>query len=268
MGTQIQQLNLKEQDFRGDIFPNHTKDLKGNNDLLVLTLPDAIYRIHQRYLEAGARFIETNTFSSNRISQADYLLEEESYKLNLEAAKLAKKACLDHEKKTGIKSWVLGSIGPTNRTASVSPSVENPAFRNVTFDQLRFAYHEQTCGLVDGGADVLLVETIFDTLNAKAALFAIEQVLEEKGVTLPIWISGTIVDQSGRTLSGQTVEAFWVSLRHARPMAIGLNCALGASQMRPFIQNLSNIATNQFILCYPNAGLPNAFGEYDERLSI
>ncbi|KAI8063784.1 methionine synthase [Gongronella butleri] len=264
MGTMVQRLKLEEKHFRGTEFTDWKKELRGNNDLLTLTLPDAIYTIHRQYLEAGSDMVETNTFSSTSIAQLDYGLEDYAYRLNKEGAALAKRACLDVWEATGVPRFVCGAIGPTNRTASISPSVENPAYRNVTFDELVVAYAEQTRGLLDGGADILLVETIFDTLNAKAAIFAIDLVMEEDNrPRVPIFISGTIVDQSGRTLSGQTGEAFVTSLSHANPIAIGLNCALGAPQMKPFIQNISRF-TDAHIICYPNAGLPNAMGEYDE----
>ncbi|CAG8432678.1 5660_t:CDS:10 [Diversispora eburnea] len=265
MGTVIQGLRFTEQDFRGERFKEHPKDLKGNNDILVLTQPEHIKKIHISYLEAGSDFIETNTFSSTSISQGDYSAEKYAYELNKESARLAKEACIEVTKRNPSKPrFVLGAIGPTNRTCSISPSVENPAFRNVTFDELVEAYTEQTKGLLDGGADILLVETIFDTLNAKAALFAIDSLFEDQGYKkVPIFISGTIVDQSGRTLSGQTGEAFLISIGHSSPSAIGLNCALGADLMRPFIFNIANF-TNSPVICYPNAGLPNTFGEYDE----
>ncbi|KAL7747092.1 hypothetical protein RI367_007588 [Sorochytrium milnesiophthora] len=265
MGTEIQKLKLEEHHFRGDRFPDHPKDLKGNNDILVLTLPDAIRTIHRNYLLAGADMVETNTFSGTSIAQEDYLLQHLAYEINFEAAKLAKEAAVEVTSAQPHKPrFVCGAIGPTNRTASISPSVDNPSYRNVTFDQLVAAYKEQVRGLLDGGSDILLVETIFDTLNAKAALFAIDSMFDEEGFRrTPVVISGTIVDQSGRTLSGQTGEAFVVSVSHANPLAIGLNCALGANQMRPFIQNICN-ATEHFTICYPNAGLPNTFGEYDE----
>ncbi|CAG8730905.1 13266_t:CDS:2, partial [Cetraspora pellucida] len=269
MGTVIQELRLTEQDFRGELFKNHPKDLKGNNDILVLTQPEKIKQIHIRYLEAGSDFVETNTFSSTCISQADYACEKVAYQLNRESARLAKEACMEVTARDPTKPrFVCGALGPTNRTCSISPSVENPAYRNVTFDELVDAYTEQVRGLLDGGADILLVETIFDTLNAKAALFAIDTLFEEGSYKkTPIFISGTIVDQSGRTLSGQTGEAFVVSVSHSHPLAIGLNCALGAEQMRPFIQNIANF-TSSFVICYPNAGLPNTFGEYDESPSM
>ncbi|KAI8319189.1 methionine synthase [Martensiomyces pterosporus] len=265
MGTQIQDLRLSEEDFRGDRFKNHPQDLKGNNDLLVFTQSKAIYGIHRNYLLAGADFIETNTFSGTTIAQADYAMEHVVYELNKVAAEIAREACADMLKETPDRPrFVCGAIGPTNRTCSISPSVENPSYRNVTFDQLVEAYTEQIRGLLDGGSDILLVETIFDTLNAKAALFAIDTLFEEDVYErVPVFISGTIVDQSGRTLSGQTGEAFITSVSHAEPLAIGLNCALGANQMRPFVQSISNF-TSSYVICYPNAGLPNTFGEYDE----
>ncbi|KAJ3357347.1 hypothetical protein GGF32_001089 [Allomyces javanicus] len=265
MGTEVQKLKLTEAHFRGDRFKDHPKDLAGNNDVLVLTQPDAIYTIHRNYLLAGSDMIETNTFSGTFIAQEDYLLQDLAYEINLEAAKIAKRACLEVTRDQPHKPrFVCGAIGPTNRTASISPSVENPAFRNVTFDQLVAAYKEQCRGLLDGGSDILLVETIFDTLNAKAALFAIDELFDDEGYRrVPVLISGTIVDQSGRTLSGQTGEAFLVSTHHANPLAVGLNCALGAPQMRPFIEAICNYTPN-FTICYPNAGLPNTFGEYDE----
>jgi 5-methyltetrahydrofolate--homocysteine methyltransferase len=265
MGTMIQKLRLEEHHFRGDRFRDHSHDLKGNNDILSITLPEAIYKIHYQYLEAGSDMIETNTFSSTRIAQADYALEHLDYELNKASAELAKKACMDMTRLTPDRPrFVCGAVGPTNRTASISPSVENPAYRNVTFDELVDAYKVQARGLMDGGADILLVETIFDTLNAKAALYAIDLLFEDEGYhRRPVMISGTIVDQSGRTLSGQTGEAFVVSVIHSNPIAIGLNCALGAKQMKPFIQNICNF-TPKYAICYPNAGLPNTFGEYDE----
>ncbi|PVU92219.1 hypothetical protein BB559_003805 [Furculomyces boomerangus] len=264
MGTQIQNLKLTEEDFRGEIFKNHPKSLKGNNDILVLTKPDDIYQIHKNYLLAGADFIETNTFSGTSIAQLDYGLEDYAYQINKAASQIAKKACEDVTAQTPDRPrFVLGAVGPTNRTLSISPSVEQPSFRNTTFDLLSQAYKEQVKGLLDGGADVLLVETIFDTLNAKAAIFAIESVFEETNTRVPIFISGTIVDLSGRTLSGQTGEAFVTSVLHVEPMALGLNCALGATQMKPFITNLSRFSP-KYTICYPNAGLPNAFGGYDE----
>ena len=245
-------------------FKDHSKDVKGNNDLLVLTQPEIIEEIHGEYLAAGADIIETNTFNAQRISMADYGMEELAYEMNVEAAKLARRAADDWTAKTPEKPrFVAGAVGPTNRTASISPDVNDPGFRNVNFDELREAYKEQVRGLIDGGADIILIETIFDTLNAKAAGFATLEVFEEKDLELPIMISGTITDRSGRTLSGQTAEAFWYSMRHLRPFSIGLNCALGAELMRPYIAELAHVADTR-ISAYPNAGLPNAMGEYDE----
>jgi 5-methyltetrahydrofolate--homocysteine methyltransferase len=264
MGTMIQRYKLSEADFRGERFKDHGKDLRGNNDLLVLTRPDVIAEIHGQYLDAGADIIETNTFSSTTVAQADYLLESVAYELNLEGARLAKAACEAWTKKTPDRPrFAAGSIGPTNRTLSISPDVNNPAYRAITFDELRTAYEEQVRGLIDGGVDVILLETIFDTLNAKAGIAAIENVFAEKGVRLPLMISFTITDKSGRTLSGQTLEAFYVSIRHARPFSIGINCALGARDMRPYLADLARIA-ECYVSSYPNAGLPNAFGAYDE----
>lgn len=264
MGTMIQRYQLTEADFRANRFLDHQHDLFGNNDLLSITRPDIIEAIHKAYLEAGSDIIETNTFSSTWIAQADYKLEELAYELNLESAKIAKKATdyytsLNPEK----PRFVAGAMGPTNRTASISPDVNNPGYRAITFDQLVHAYSEQARGLIDGGSDLLLVETVFDTLNCKAALYAIEEVYREKNVRLPIMVSGTITDASGRTLSGQTSEAFYISVSHANLLSIGLNCALGARDMRPHLQDLSNIA-ECFVSAYPNAGLPNEFGQYDE----
>lgn len=266
MGTMIQRYTpaLTEADFRGIRFANSTKDLKGNNDLLNITRPDVIGAIEHAYLDAGADIIETNTFSATRIAQADYALEAAARDINLEGAKLARAAADEFTKKTPDKPrWVAGAFGPTNRTASISPDVNDPGFRNVTFDELKSAYKEEAQALIDGGVDLFLVETIFDTLNAKAAVLAIEETFDELGETLPVMISGTITDQSGRTLSGQTAEAFWNSLRHVKPISIGFNCALGAAQMRPHIAEVSRIA-EVYVSAYPNAGLPNAFGEYDE----
>ncbi len=263
MGTMIQGYKLTEADFRGERLKDHPVDLKGNNDLLALTRPDVLTAIHRAYLDAGSDIIETNTFSSTRIAQADYGLEHLVYALNRESARLARAVADEVERATGIPRYVAGAMGPTNRTASISPDVNDPGFRNITFDELREAYREQARGLIDGGVDLLLLETITDTLNAKAALFAIDELFEELGRRLPVMISGTIVDQSGRTLSGQTTEAFWNSIRHARPFSVGLNCALGAEQMRPFVQEISRVA-DTFVAIYPNAGLPNEMGEYDQ----
>ncbi len=264
MGTMIQRHNLEEADFRGARFSNHPHPLKGNNDLLSITRPDIIKEIHRQYLNAGADIIETNTFSSTSIAQADYHLESLVYELNFQSAKIAKEVAVGISKTNPDKPrFVAGAVGPTNRTASLSPDVNNPGYRAVSFDVLRLAYKEQVKGLLDGGADLLLVETIFDTLNAKAAVFAIQEYFDEAGVEVPIMVSGTITDASGRTLSGQTTEAFLISLSHVPMLSIGLNCALGASQLRPYLQILSEHAPF-FISAYPNAGLPNAFGHYDQ----
>ena len=263
MGTMIQRHKLEEAHYRGERFADWPSDIKGNNDLLVLTQPDIIFQIHRQYLDAGADMIETNTFSSTTVGMHDYGMEALAYELNVEAAKLARKAC-DEFSTSEKPRFVVGSIGPTSRTASISPDVNDPGFRNVSYDELVTAYIEQSRGLIDGGADILLIETIFDTLNAKAAIFAVETLFEELDLRLPVIISGTITDASGRTLSGQVSEAFWNSVRHAKPLAVGLNCALGGKDMRPYIAELSRLADCQ-ISCYPNAGLPNAFGEYDEK---
>ena len=269
MGTMIQRHGLTEADFRGARFADHPRDLRGNNDLLILTRPDVISGIHHQYLEAGSDIIETNTFSSTAIAQSDYGLESIVYELNLEGARLARAACDEWTRRTPDRPrFAAGSMGPTNRILSISPDVNNPGFRNMTFDELKDAYREQARGLIDGGCDVLLLETIVDTLNAKAAIVAIEEVYEERGTgaaeRLPLMISVTITDRSGRTLSGQTVDAFWVSIAHGRPFSVGINCALGARDMRPYLAELARIATC-YISCYPNAGLPNAFGQYDEQ---
>jgi len=264
MGTMIQRRTLGEQDFRGERFRGHARDLKGNGDVLTLTRPDVIGAIHGEYLAAGADILETNTFSSTAIAQADYGLEALAYELNVEGARLARTAADEWSRNTPERPrFVAGAMGPTNRTLSISPDVNDPARRAVTFDQMRDAYRDQARGLIDGGADLLLVETIFDTLNAKAAIAAILEVFDERGVELPLMISATITDRSGRTLSGQTLDAFYVSIRHARPFSVGLNCALGAEQMRPFLADLARLA-DCYVTCYPNAGLPNAFGAYDE----
>ena len=263
MGTQIQGLGFDEDHFRGERFVGCACHQQGNNDLLILTQPKAIEEIHYRYAMAGADILETNTFSSTRIAQADYEMEGAVYDLNRDGARLARRAALRAEKEDGRRRFVAGAIGPTNRTASISPDVNNPGYRAVSFDDLRIAYGEQIDGLIDGGADIILIETIFDTLNAKAAIFACEERFAEKGVRLPVMISGTITDLSGRTLSGQTPSAFWYSVRHANPFTVGLNCALGANAMLPHLQELSSVA-DTFICAYPNAGLPNEFGQYDE----
>ena len=265
MGTMIQRHMLTEGDFRGDRFARHPHDVKGNNDLLVLTRPDVVAGIHHEYLEAGSDLIETNSFSSTAIAQADYGLESFVYELNVEAGRLAKAAAVEWSVRTPEKPrFVAGSMGPTNRILSISPDVDNPAFRAMTFDALRNAYKDQVRGLIDGGCDLLLLETIVDTLNAKAGIVAIEEVFEEKAVRLPLMISVTITDRSGRTLSGQTIDAFWVSIAHAKPFSVGINCALGARDMRPYVAELARIA-DCYVSCYPNAGLPNTFGEYDEK---
>ncbi|MBI4455824.1 MAG: methionine synthase [Acidobacteria bacterium] len=264
MGTMIQSFHLAEGDYRGEQFKNHPGDLKGNNDLLSVTQPEIIVSIHQRFLEAGADIIETNTFNSNAISLADYKMGGLAYELNLAGARAGRQAVATFQAKNpGRDLWVAGSIGPTNRTASMSPDVNNSAYRAVTFDQLVAAYSEQVSGLIDGGVDLLLPETTFDTLNLKAALFAIEEQFEKSGRRVPVMISVTITDQSGRTLSGQTLEAFWVSVAHANPFSVGINCALGAKDMRPHIEELSSLCPC-FVSCYPNAGLPNAFGQYEQ----
>lgn len=264
MGTMIQRHKLEEADFRGDRFVSHSSPLKGNNDLLSITRPEIIKEIHRQYFEAGADIIETNTFSGTSIAQADYHLESLVYELNFQSAKIAKEVAVEVTKQTPDKPrFVAGAMGPTNRTASLSPDVNNPGFRAVSFDDLRIAYKEQAKALVEGGVDLLLVETIFDTLNAKAALFAIQEYFDEANVEVPIMVSGTITDASGRTLSGQTTEAFLISLSHVPMLSIGLNCALGAAQLRPYLQVLSEHAPF-FISAYPNAGLPNAFGHYDQ----
>jgi len=263
MGTMIQRHKFEEADFRGARFKDHAKDLRGNNDLLTLTQPEAIKAIHIAYLEAGADIIETNTFSSTTIAQADYGLEHLAFELNCEGARLARAAADEVAAKTGVRRFVAGSLGPTNRTASISPDVSNPGFRAVTFDELRAAYKEAALGLIEGGADILLVETIFDTLNAKAALYALEDAFDEVGTRFPIMISGTITDLSGRTLSGQTAIAFWNSVAHAKPFSIGFNCALGAREMRQHIADIGRVADTR-VCAFPNAGLPNEFGLYDE----
>ncbi|MFN7791775.1 MAG: homocysteine S-methyltransferase family protein [Cyclobacteriaceae bacterium] len=264
MGTMIQRHKLEEEDFRGDRFKNHSHLLKGNNDLLSITRPDIIKDIHAQYFEAGADIAETNTFSGTTIAQADYYLEHIVYELNFQSANLAKEVAVEFTQREPDKPrFVAGAVGPTNRTLSISPNVNDPGYRAVTFDQLKVAYKEQVKGLMDGGADLLLVETIFDTLNAKAALFGIQELFDEEGKTLPIMVSGTITDASGRTLSGQTTEAFLISVSHVPLLSVGLNCALGARQLRPYLQIL-NEQSPFFVSAYPNAGLPNEFGQYDE----
>ena len=281
MGTMIQRHKLEEKDYRGDRFKDWHTDVKGNNDLLSITQPDIIVGIHKQYLAAGADIIETNTFSSTSIAQADYDMQSLAYELNVASAKCARQAVNEFHQESAATNnrlssspfgggregakYVAGAIGPLNKTLSLSPDVNNPGYRAVTFDEVADAYTEQIKGLVDGGVDLLLIETIFDTLNAKAAIFAIKKFFRDNKLPeLPIMISGTITDASGRTLSGQTLEAFYTSVRHAKPLSVGLNCALGASEMRPHIEELSQIA-ECFTSAYPNAGLPNAFGEYDEQ---
>lgn len=264
MGTMIQRHPLEEEDFRGKRFKDHAYLVKGNNDLLSITRPDIIKDIHRQYFEAGADIIETNTFSSTTIAQADYHLESIAYELNFQSAKIAKEIADEFTKRDPSKPrFVAGALGPTNRTLSLSPDVNNPGYRAVTFDELRIAYKEQALGLLNGGADLLLVETIFDTLNAKACLFAIQELFEEIGKEVPIMVSGTITDASGRTLSGQTTDAFLISVSHVPLLSVGLNCALGAKQLRPYLQVLNEQAPF-FVSAYPNAGLPNEFGHYDQ----
>ncbi|MBT2142948.1 MULTISPECIES: homocysteine S-methyltransferase family protein [unclassified Rhodanobacter] len=277
MGTMLQAHGLDEGGFRGERFEHghdghahaHAHDhpgcdLRGNNDLLTLTQPQIIRGVHEAYLEAGADLVETNTFNSTRISQADYKLQHLAQELNREGARLARAACDAMSAKTPEKPrFVIGVLGPTSRTASLSPDVNDPGFRNVTFEELAENYTESANGLIDGGADVIMVETIFDTLNAKAALFALSELFHRRGARMPVMISGTITDRSGRTLSGQTAEAFYYSVRHARPLSVGFNCALGAEDLRPHVQTLANLAES-YVSTHPNAGLPNAFGEYDE----
>ncbi|HEU5267835.1 MAG TPA: homocysteine S-methyltransferase family protein, partial [Jatrophihabitans sp.] len=264
MGTMLQRFAFSEADYRGTRFADWPTDVKGNNDLLSLTQPDAIASIHHAYLDAGSDLIETNTFNAQRISLADYDMQDLAYEINVAAARLARAAADEvTARDPGKPRFVVGALGPTNRTASISPDVNDPGARNVTYTELVEAYLEQANGLVDGGVDVLIIETIFDTLNAKAAVFAVETLFEQRGRRWPVMISGTITDASGRTLSGQVTEAFWNSVRHAKPISIGLNCALGAAEMRPYLAELARVG-DCFVSCYPNAGLPNAFGEYDE----
>ena len=269
MGTMIQRFKLSEADYRGERFKDFPKDVKGNNELLSLTRPDVIRDIHEGYLAAGADMIETNTFGATSIAQADYDMQHLAREMNLQSAKIARAAC-DKFSTPDKPRFVVGALGPTPKTASISPDVNDAGARNVTFEELRAAYYEQVEALVEGGSDILLVETIFDTLNAKAALFAIEEFFEVSGERLPLIISGTVTDASGRILSGQTVTAFWHSVRHAQPLAIGLNCALGATLMRPYIQELNKVAGDTFISCYPNAGLPNPMSDtgFDETPEV
>jgi len=269
MGTMIQRLRLTEADYRGERFRDHPKDVKNNGELLSLTRPDVIRDIHEAYLAAGADIIETNTFGATRIAQDDYGLGDLAAEMNLASARIAREAA-DKFSKPGHPRFVAGALGPTPKTASISPDVNDPGARNVDFEALRAAYFEQVQALVQGGADLLLVETIFDTLNAKAALFAIDEYFEQSGERLPLVISGTVTDASGRILSGQTVTAFWYSVRHARPLAVGLNCALGAALMRPYLQELARAAPDTYISCYPNAGLPNPMSDtgFDETPEV
>jgi 5-methyltetrahydrofolate--homocysteine methyltransferase len=269
MGTMIQRYKLSEADYRGARFKDHPKDLKGNNDLLQLSKPEVIAEIHAQYLEAGADIIETNTFGATSVAQDDYGLAAFAREINVAGARLARAAC-DQFSSADKPRFVAGALGPTPRTASISPDVNDPAARNVTFDELKAAYREQASGLLEGGCDLFLVETIFDTLNAKAAIFALDELMEQTGERLPVIVSGTVTDASGRILSGQTVSAFWHSVRHARPLAIGLNCALGATLMRPYIEELARVAGDTFVSCYPNAGLPNPMSEtgFDETPEI
>jgi 5-methyltetrahydrofolate--homocysteine methyltransferase len=269
MGTMIQRYKLGETDFRGSRFVAHGKDLKGNNDLLVLTRPDVIGEIHRQYLAAGADLIETNTFGATSVAQEDYDLGHIAREMNVAAARIAREAA-DAYSTPDKPRFVAGALGPTPRTASISPDVNDPGARNTSFDQLRDAYREQAEGLLEGGCDLFLVETIFDTLNAKAAIFALDELMEDSGERLPVVISGTVTDASGRILSGQTVAAFWHSVRHAKPLAIGLNCALGAAVMRPYIEELSRVASDTYVSCYPNAGLPNPMSDtgFDETPAV
>ena len=269
MGTMIQRYRLGEADFRNEALKDHPKDLKGNNDLLVLTRPDVVREIHDQYLAAGADIIETNTFGATSVAQEDYGLAHLARAMNVAAARIAREAA-DAAATPERPRFVAGALGPTPRTASISPDVNDPGARNTSFDELRAAYREQAEGLLEGGCDLFLVETIFDTLNAKAAIFALDELMEQTGERLPVSISGTVTDASGRILSGQTVAAFWHSVRHARPLAVGLNCALGAAVMRPYIEELSKVAADTYISCYPNAGLPNPMSEtgFDETPAV
>ena len=267
MGTMLQAYKFNEEDFRGKRFSNHKIPLAGNNDLLSITQPKAIYDVHAKYLEAGADIIETNTFSGTSIAMADYALEDYVTELNVASAKIARQAADDFTAKNPNKPrFVAGSIGPTNKTASMSPDVNDPGYRAVSFNELKEAYSEQALALIEGGVDILMVETVFDTLNAKAALFAIDEIKENKQLDIPVMVSGTITDASGRTLSGQTVEAFLISISHIDLLSVGFNCALGADQLKPYVQRLGQ-NTDQFISAHPNAGLPNAFGAYDQSPS-
>ena len=269
MGTMIQRYKLGEADYRGERLKDHPKDLKGNNEVLQFTRPDVLREIHAQYLAAGADIIETNTFGATSIAQEDYGLAHLAREMNVAAARIARE-CADAASAPDKPRFVAGAIGPTPRTASISPDVNDPGARNVDFETLRAAYHEQASGLLEGGADLFLVETIFDTLNAKAAIFALDELMEQCGERLPVILSGTVTDASGRILSGQTVEAFWHSVRHARPLAVGLNCALGAALMRPYVEELAKVAGDTYVSCYPNAGLPNPMSEtgFDETPEV
>jgi len=269
MGTLLQRRGLSEADYRGERFRDHPKDLKGNNELLQFSRPDVIAEIHEKYLAAGADIIDTNTFGATRVAQADYGLAEHAREINVAAARIAR-AAVDAVATPERPRFVAGALGPTPRTASISPDVNDPGARNIDFDSLRAAYREQAAGLLEGGVDLFLVETIFDTLNAKAAIFALDELMADTGERLPVIVSGTVTDASGRILSGQTVQAFWHSVRHARPLAVGLNCALGAALMRPYIEELAKVASDTWISCYPNAGLPNPMSEtgFDETPEV
>ena len=269
MGTMIQRYKLQEADYRGERFKDHPKDIKGNNEMLQLVKPEVLREIHSQYLAAGADIIETNTFGATSVAQEDYGLAHLAREMNVAAARIARE-CADQHSTPDKPRFVAGALGPTPRTASISPDVNDPGARNTSFDELKAAYKEQAAGLVEGGADLFLVETIFDTLNAKAAIFALDELMDETGVRLPVIISGTVTDASGRILSGQTVTAFWHSVRHARPIAIGLNCALGAALMRPYIEELAKVAGDTAVSCYPNAGLPNPMSDtgFDETPEV
>ena len=269
MGTMIQRYKLQEADYRGERFKDHPKDIKGNNEMLQLVKPEVLREIHAQYLAAGADIIETNTFGATSVAQDDYHLGHLAREMNVAAARLAREVA-DEYSTPDKPRFVAGALGPTPRTASISPDVNDPGARNTNFDELKAAYREQAEGLVEGGADLFLVETIFDTLNAKAAIFALDELMDDTGVRLPVIISGTVTDASGRILSGQTVTAFWHSVRHARPIAIGLNCALGAALMRPYIEELSKVAADTYVSCYPNAGLPNPMSDtgFDETPEV
>ncbi|MBW8778325.1 MAG: homocysteine S-methyltransferase family protein [Burkholderiales bacterium] len=269
MGTMIQRYKLQEADYRGERFKDHPKDIKGNNEMLQLVKPEVLREIHSQYLAAGADIIETNTFGATSVAQDDYGLGHLAREMNVAAARLARE-CADQFETPDKPRFVAGALGPTPRTASISPDVNDPGARNTSFDELKAAYREQAQGLVEGGADLFLVETIFDTLNAKAAIFALDELMDETGIRLPVIISGTVTDASGRILSGQTVTAFWHSVRHARPIAVGLNCALGAALMRPYIEELAKVAGDTYVSCYPNAGLPNPMSDtgFDETPEV